>query len=135
METKGGLLRIGISTGIRTKGVQKEAVMIAKSILAQMGSEQIVEQWDKYYLPQDQNEIGDWDYPSHRHAKWGVVLSVGVPDLKYALSIMKSFEYDEVFMLGSEEKNGTDRYHRRYNKYYHKQHIVGDDYTRNKEVH
>ena len=95
MEAKKGLLRIGVPTGFGPNGVRKEAVKIAKVMLAEMGSGKIEQHWGKYYHSTSKFYDG----------KWGVVLSVEVPDLEYTLSIMKSFEYDEVFMMEKEKRD------------------------------
>lgn len=133
MEAKEGLLRIGIPTGFGTNGVRKEALKIARVMLAQMGAGNIEEQWTKYYTHKD--PIREWKAYYSYNDKWGVVLSVEVPDLEYALSIMKSFEYDEVFMTEKEKLirdktyyDDSEHYTWDYSKNYTKKHVIGDDY-------
>lgn len=131
MEAKEGLLRIGIPTGFGTNGVRKEALKIARVMLAQMSSGNIEEHWTKYYIPRGNTD----EYFTNRyyHDKWGVVLSVEVPDLEYALSIMKSFEYDEVYMTEKEKRDRYKTYYDDpkvytwgYSKSYAKKHVIGD---------
>jgi hypothetical protein len=110
MEAKEGLLRIGVPTGFGTNGVRKEAVKIAKVMLAEMGSGKVEEHWGKYYTP----KVPEQHYPGHFYHKWGVVLSTEVPDVEYARSIMLSFDYDTVDMLESERRKENKEYFRKH---------------------
>jgi hypothetical protein len=132
MEAKSGLLRIGIPTGFGPNGVRKEAVKIAKVMLAEMGSGNIEEQWGKYYTPRFPGRA----YPSSLYDKWGVVLSTEVADVEYARSIMLSFDYDTVYMLESERRKENKEYFRKNppKLYSYTNITVGDDYTRDKKV-
>jgi len=110
MEAKEGLLRIGVPTGFGTNGVRKEAVKIAKVMLAEMGSGKVEEHWGKYYTP----KVPEQHYPGHFYHKWGVVLSTEVLDVEYAKLIMLSFDYDDVDMLESERRKENKEYFRKH---------------------
>lgn len=99
MESKEGVLRIGIPTGRGTNGVRKEAVAIAKAMLAQMGTKYIHQRWCKYYVLHP--EFSEDDY--FTKISWGTVLTAEVPDLEYAQGIMQSFEYDVVDKIAGED--------------------------------
>ena len=99
MESKAGLLRIGIPTGKGTSGVLKEAVKMAKVMLKEMSSESIQQQWCKYYV----QFIDGYTSPSF-NGRWGTVLSVNVDNLEYATAIMLSFDYELVKQIESERK-------------------------------
>ncbi len=118
MEAKSGLLRIGVPTGFGTNGVRKEAVKIAKVMLAEMGSGKVEEHWGKYYTP----KVPEEDYPGYLYHKWGVVLSAEVPDVEYAKLIMLSFDYHDVDMLDSEKRNlhtyYNEKHYLRHNQLY-----------------
>lgn len=132
MEAKEGLLRIGVPTGFGTNGVRKEAVKIAKVMLAEMGSGKVEEHWGKYYT----SRVPEEDYPGFLYHKWGVVLSAEVSDVEYAKSIMLSFNYDDIYMLESERREENKEYFRQHTPeiYSYTNKWVGDDYTRDKKV-
>jgi len=107
MESKTGVLRIGIPTGRGTNGVRKEAVAIAKAMLTQMGTKYIHQRWCKYYIS-NPDEYSETRY--FTRLSWGTVLTAEVPDLEYAQEIMQSFEYDIVDKLASEVTTRVPNY-------------------------
>jgi hypothetical protein len=106
MESKIGVLRIGIPTGRGTNGVRKEAVEIAKAMLTQMGAKYIHQRWCKYYILEP--EFSETLY--FTRLSWGTVLTAEVPDLEYAQGIMQSFEYDIVDKVAGEENVKVPNY-------------------------
>lgn len=98
MEGEPGILRIGIPTGVGTKGVRKEDLIIAKNMLSEMTSEYITQKWGQYYVVEYDNLV---KYLDLIMSKWGMVLEVKVPNLTYAKAIMKSFEYDIIDIIKS----------------------------------
>lgn len=111
MDNEPGILRIGIPTGYGTNGIRKEALVIAKQMLAEMTSEPIHKQWCKYHIPEPDPD--HYIYYNTR-ARWGMVLTAKVDNLRRCKAIMLDFEYDDVLHLESEiEKkviNGIQSY-------------------------
>ena len=137
MNTKEGLLRIGIPTGFGPNGVRKEAVKIARALLTGMNSENITEHWGKYYIPRNEQLNPLWSaYPGHQDSKWGVVISAEVSNLEYAKSIMLSFDYDDIYMIEAEKRFKYREYLGGTSPELYSYHniTIGDDHKRDEQL-
>ena len=94
MDSKAGIVRIGIPTGLGSNGVRKEAFKIAIKMLEEMSSKSVTHKWCKYFIPEREG------YTTYfGNVRWGMVLSAHVENVEYAKAIMLSFEYDEVIRV------------------------------------